>query len=116
MIPSHATVRTKTLNRSQGDDNDLYTELPVCGVVGLEDAQFLAGLHEAGDQEVAGEGEHVPRPLGPPQRHVPGPPHLVSTNKHFVGEEGWVLDSAANRLIGEVVQSRRRPLLGPSPG
>ena len=27
-----------------------------------------------------------------------------------------VLSSAANRLIGEVVQSRRRPLLGPSPG
>ena len=27
-----------------------------------------------------------------------------------------VLCSAANRLIGEVVQSRRRPLLGPSPG
>ena len=26
------------------------------------------------------------------------------------------LGSAANRLIGEVVQSRRRPLLGPSPG
>ena len=24
--------------------------------------------------------------------------------------------SAANRLIGEVVQSRRRPLIGPSPG
>ena len=24
--------------------------------------------------------------------------------------------SAANRLVGEVVQSRRRPLLGPSPG
>ena len=24
--------------------------------------------------------------------------------------------SAANRAIGEVVQSRRRPLLGPSPG
>ena len=24
--------------------------------------------------------------------------------------------SAANRLTGEVVQSRRRPLLGPSPG
>ena len=24
--------------------------------------------------------------------------------------------SASNRLIGEVVQSRRRPLLGPSPG
>ena len=31
------------------------------------------------------------------------------------GEDG-VPYSAANRLIGEVVQSRRRPLLGPSPG
>ena len=27
-----------------------------------------------------------------------------------------LITSAANRLIGEVVQSRRRPLLGPSPG
>ena len=27
-----------------------------------------------------------------------------------------VFTSAANRLIGEVVQSQRRPLLGPSPG
>ena len=27
-----------------------------------------------------------------------------------------LLVSAANRLISEVVQSRRRPLLGPSPG
>ena len=27
-----------------------------------------------------------------------------------------VMTSAANQLIGEVVQSRRRPLLGPSPG
>ena len=27
-----------------------------------------------------------------------------------------IIISAANRLIGEVVQSRRRPLLGPSPG
>ena len=27
-----------------------------------------------------------------------------------------LFSSAANRLIGEVVQSRRRPLLGPSPG
>ena len=30
--------------------------------------------------------------------------------------EWWTATSAANRLIGEVVQSRRRPLLGPSPG
>ena len=29
---------------------------------------------------------------------------------------GRIRNSAANRLIGEVVQSRRRPLLGPSPG
>ena len=29
---------------------------------------------------------------------------------------GDVVSSAANRLIAEVVQSRRRPLLGPSPG
>ena len=28
----------------------------------------------------------------------------------------WTRSSAANRLTGEVVQSRRRPLLGPSPG
>ena len=33
-------------------------------------------------------------------------------------EDRWAAadTSAANRLIGEVVQSRRRPLLGPSPG
>ena len=43
----------------------------------------------------------------------------------YIGREGdaerdwpWphIVTSAANRLIGEVVQSRRRPLLGPSPG
>ena len=27
-----------------------------------------------------------------------------------------IMTSAANRLIGEVVQSQSRPLLGPSPG
>ena len=31
-------------------------------------------------------------------------------------EHGTLVSSAANRLLGEVVQSRRRPLLGPSPG
>ena len=31
-------------------------------------------------------------------------------------EKDRFVGSAANRLIGEVVQSRRRPLLGPSPG
>ena len=32
------------------------------------------------------------------------------------GNVDCIWSSAANRLIGEVVQSRRRPLLGPSPG
>ena len=32
------------------------------------------------------------------------------------GSQKSVQTSAANRLIGEVVQSRRRPILGPSPG
>ena len=31
-------------------------------------------------------------------------------------ETQQLISSAANRLIGEVIQSRRRPLLGPSPG
>ena len=39
----------------------------------------------------------------------------------FIGSEWWGIvgkleTSAGNRLIGEVVQTRRRPLLGPSPG
>ena len=34
----------------------------------------------------------------------------------WTGHCGHVETSVANRLIGEVVQSRRRPLLGPSPG
>ena len=42
------------------------------------------------------------------------------SNKHFSGDINipvrYRCGSAANRLIGEVVQSRRRPLLGPSPG
>ena len=33
-----------------------------------------------------------------------------------VAEKKFMKVSAANRLIGEAVQSRRRPLLGPSPG
>ena len=34
--------------------------------------------------------------------------------KSNIGRQSRKNDSAANRLIGEVVQSRRRPLLGPS--
>ena len=46
---------------------------------------------------------------------VPGPHDpVLGAGVHGLGcgEHGGVLDSAANRLIGEVVQSRRRPLLG----
>ena len=40
---------------------------------------------------------------------------LISGGFHH--ESHTLVDtSAANRLISEVVQSRRRPLLGPSPG
>ena len=38
------------------------------------------------------------------------------TGLTFGTREVRLFISAANRLIGEVVQSRRRPLLGPSPG
>ena len=40
----------------------------------------------------------------------------VDTVHHQTGAWRGVFNSAANRLNGEVVQSRRRPLLGPSPG
>ena len=44
-------------------------------------------------------------------------PPLWKANVTFAEiKQTCILVSAANRLIGEVVQSRRRPLLGPSPG
>ena len=42
--------------------------------------------------------------------------YRVSTTRHIHPAEAEVITSAANRLISEVVQSQRRPLLGPSPG
>ena len=42
------------------------------------------------------------------------PSHFGKSNKVKLNQP--VINSAANRLIGEVVQLRRRPLLGPSPG
>ena len=40
----------------------------------------------------------------------------IRSNENMVPAAALVIIvSAANRLIGEVVQSRRRPLLGPSP-
>ena len=55
-----------------------------------------AGVRDGG---AGGDGA----PVQLPRRPGPGP-------------GAWQGGSAANRLIGEVVQSRRRPLLGPSPG
>ena len=40
---------------------------------------------------------------------------IIAIPETFTWWKG-VTSSAVNRLIGEVVQSRRRPLLGPSPG
>ena len=40
----------------------------------------------------------------------------IDKTLHIKGQMIFIQDSAANRLIGGVVQSRRRPLLGPSPG
>ena len=45
-------------------------------------------------------------------------PQLIASNNTDIHMDNnrLVSPSAANRLIGEVVQSQRRPLLGPSPG
>ena len=47
-----------------------------------------------------------------PRHHTPG---LLPAACHPATSRR-VVTSTANRLIGEIVQSRRRPLLGPSPG
>ena len=49
---------------------------------------------------------------------VPGQLQLQHRSASFslTGGQGSHQNSAANRSISEVVQSRRRPLLGPSPG
>ena len=41
---------------------------------------------------------------------------IGAIDESFAIQKEFLRTSAANRLIGEVVQSRRRPLLGPSPG
>ena len=52
-------------------------------------------------------------PLCPTQRHGSGTTDGALPSS---GLTGRFITSAANRLIAEVGQSRRRPLLGPSPG
>ena len=49
--------------------------------------------------------------------HIPSLLHerqKLTVSKHNGNTNSSITISAANRLIGEVVQSRRRPLLGPS--
>ena len=74
-----------------------YFSFLMCGQVCLGD-----------DGGVRPERQH-----GGVRRHGQHAHHLRPQQQ---GRPGQVLISAANRLIGEVVQSRRRPLLGPSPG
>ena len=67
---------------------------------------------------------HVSKIPKPQIAESPPPPTLhpshsephISLSLSSPARAMQVQTSAANRLIGEVVQSRRRPLLGPSPG
>ena len=76
----------------------------------------LLATAEAAGQEVTLAGMEAMESLAleAGYRHWPSD---ISQVEHWVCmEAGCHTISAANRLIGEVVQSRRRPLLGPSPG
>ena len=63
-------------------------------------------------KEQSGEHSAISASVERPGVPGPGPQPVLWTLVATV----YILTSAANRLIGEVVQSRRRPLLGPSPG
>ena len=52
--------------------------------------------------------------ISPSRRRGRGCGHTGTSSRWT--QSDWITISAANRLIGKVVQSRRRPLLGPSPG
>ena len=54
--------------------------------------------------------------LLPAECQVPCPGLLTCSADDGAASGRMLCSSAANRLIGEVVQSRRRPLRGPSPG
>ena len=70
-------------------------------------------LHLGDDEQLSGRGPNDAGPAAGAARHQPRDPHArherPPARLHLTG-------IAENRLIGEVVQSRRRPLLGPSPG
>ena len=72
----------------------------VQGVQGVQEDSLAADLETCA--EMTGSYTRLQRELGILQEKL----NNVSV----------IITSAANRLIGEVVQSQRRPLLGPSPG
>ena len=92
-----------------------------CALTNLGDVQVQAGGGEQRGGGGAGEerggrgadhrarGEEVHRDQAGEVALVDGgPPHCAGA--------AHLITYAANRLISEAVQSRRRPLLGPSPG
>ena len=87
------------------------TRLDLC-VYGLHlpaEAEPLQHVVEAGRGEEEAEVEAGPAP-------GPGLRPRVETGEAAPSQSEVSVVSSANRLIGEVVQSRRSPLLGPSPG
>ena len=72
----------------------------------------LAGV--PGPARAAHAGEALPQPVQ--ALTAIRTPRLLAASRLIQALPNTAISSAANRLIGEVVQSRRRPLLGPSPG
>ena len=70
-----------------------------------------AGQQVLVDVEGGGEGAEA----ASPGRDTQGQDVAGQGACRVVERKHRIMTSAANRLIGEVVQSRRRPLLGPSP-
>ena len=61
----------------------------------------------------AGEAAETRRQFHPRKKNNKNNPQIT---EYLHKAHCRIFGSAANRSIGEVVQSRRRPLLGPSPG
>ena len=100
--------------RSAEPEED-HLQTPNCSNTGYEDEEDHHGDDHPGDEaeeeDTAGHGDD-------------GDPGSEGGRGRGWDEEGVapvhsghnIHGSAANRLIGKVVQLRRRPLLGPSPG
>ena len=92
-----------------------YCEVPMTALLSPQ----LSGLRVERAGRGAGDGgDGGARQLGGPRPGAGGRPRGGARGQgRQVGQpRAGIVISAANRLIGEVVQSRRRPLLGPSPG